>query len=106
MHSVSTIDPLTVLVVEDPVLAERFASQFAPTQVLQAHSVPDAMESIMFFRPEVVLLAGPRQEALYAALREEGSDRVYVTQKGFESLGASLQGLRWLVHQSKARRAG
>jgi hypothetical protein len=95
----------SVLVVENGDLASMLERSLSPMTVMHADSVPEAMESILFFRPEIIVLAGPRQQALLAALHEDVEGRSYITHERLSSLGGEVAGIRWLLHRDLDRRS-
>jgi hypothetical protein len=95
----------SVLVVEDSNLASLLESSLSPMTVMHADGVAEAMETILFFRPEVIVLAGPRQQALLAALHEDVEGRSYITHERLCSLGGEVAGIRWLLHRDLGRRS-
>jgi hypothetical protein len=110
MHSnqspLGSIEPLymqltrfSVLVVEDSGLSSMLEQSLSPMTIMHADSVPEAMEAILFFRPEVVVLAGARQQALLAALNEDVEGRIYITHERLRALGGEVSGIRWLLHR-------
>jgi hypothetical protein len=116
MHSsqspMGSLEPLymqlarfSVLVVENEVLASMLQQGLSPMTVMHANSVPEAMEAILFFRPDVVVLAGARQQALLAALDEDIDGRIYITHERLRALGGEVAGIRWLLHRDLERRS-
>jgi hypothetical protein len=100
LPTVADLAKLTVLVVENEKLASTLEDGLAPVAVMHADNVPEAMEYILFSRPEVIVFAGSRQDALHAALQEEAPRRVYITHDRLTALGGDVPAMRWLLQHA------